>query len=97
MDKEGRSLVRYCWRRQRAPPKRSSFQFGGCRAVIVRLYYCREPRGLFAAEQLEVQLLAGRRLNGCLTIIATGAADMGEGGRTALFTAKLQKRCPSPR
>ncbi len=70
------------------------FQFGWLPGGDRAAYYVASHAGLFAAEQLEVQLLAGKGSTDALTKIATGAADMGEGGLDALFTAKLQNEVP---
>jgi NitT/TauT family transport system substrate-binding protein len=70
------------------------FQFGWLPGGDRAAYYLATHAGLFAAEQLEVQLLPGKGSTDALTKIATGAADMGEGGLDALLTAKLQSVVP---
>lgn len=63
---------------------------GGDRAA----YYIAKEAGLFAAEGLDVQLLAGKGSNDSITKVATGVADFGEGGLDALLRAKLQNNVP---
>jgi NitT/TauT family transport system substrate-binding protein len=70
------------------------FQFGWLPGGDRAAYYLASHAGLFAAEGLEVQLLAGKGSTDALTKIATGVADMGEGGLDALLTAKLQNEVP---
>lgn len=71
-----------------------TFQFswlpGGDRAA----YYLAVENGLFADEDLDVKLVAGRGSSDAITKVATGAADMGEGGLDALLTAKLEADVP---
>lgn len=70
------------------------FQFswlpGGDRAA----YYLAQQQGLFTAEDLDVTLIAGRGSSDAITKIATGAADLGEGGLDALFSAKVEGDVP---
>ncbi|KKB10075.1 ABC transporter substrate-binding protein [Devosia chinhatensis] len=70
------------------------FQFswlpGGDRAA----YYLAQQQGLFAAEDLDVTLIAGRGSSDAITKIATGAADLGEGGLDALLSAKVEAEVP---
>jgi len=70
------------------------FQFGWLPGGDRAAYYLASQAGLFAAEGLEVQLLAGKGSTDALTKIATGVADMGEGGLDALLTAKVQSDVP---
>jgi len=71
-----------------------SFQFswlvGGDRAA----FYVAQQQGLFAQEDLEVELLAGRGSSDAITKVATGVAQMGEGGLDALLTAKTESEVP---
>lgn len=71
-----------------------NFQFswipGGDRAA----YYLAREAGFFAEENLDVNLIAGRGSTDAITKIATGAADLGEGGLDALFAAKLEGEVP---
>ncbi|MCF4165320.1 ABC transporter substrate-binding protein [Zavarzinia compransoris] len=71
-----------------------NFQFswlpGGDRAA----YYLAQSEGLFEAEGLDVDLVSGRGSSDSITKVATGAADMGEGGLDALFTAKVGTEVP---
>jgi len=71
-----------------------TFQFswlpGGDRAA----YYLAVEEGLFAEEDLDVTLVAGRGSSDAITKVATGAADLGEGGLDALLTAKLEGDIP---
>jgi NitT/TauT family transport system substrate-binding protein len=57
-------------------------------------YFLASHAGLFAAEGLDVQLIAGKGATETLTQIATGAADMGTAGLDALLHAKLQNDVP---
>jgi NitT/TauT family transport system substrate-binding protein len=70
------------------------FQFGWLPGGDRAAYYLASHAGLFSAEGLEVQLLAGKGSTDALTKIATGVAEMGEGGLDALLTAKLQNEVP---
>jgi NitT/TauT family transport system substrate-binding protein len=70
------------------------FQFGWLPGGDRAAYYLASHVGLFAAEGLEVQLLPGKGSTDALTKIATGVADMGEGGLDALLTAKVQNEVP---
>ncbi|HEX9461978.1 MAG TPA: ABC transporter substrate-binding protein [Alphaproteobacteria bacterium] len=63
---------------------------GGDRAV----FYLAVQSGLFAAEGLDVQLLAGKGTTDAMTKLATGVADMAEGVFDALLTAKVQNDIP---
>jgi NitT/TauT family transport system substrate-binding protein len=63
---------------------------GGDRAA----YYLAKEAGLFAAEDLDVQLMSGKGSNDAITKVATGVADFGEGGLDALLRAKLQNDVP---
>jgi NitT/TauT family transport system substrate-binding protein len=70
------------------------FQFGWLPGGDRAAYYLASHVGLFAAEGLDVQLLPGKGSTDALTKIATGVADMGEGGLDALLTAKVQNEIP---
>lgn len=63
---------------------------GGDRAQ----YYVASQLGLFQAEGLEVQIVSGKGSNDAITKVATGVADIGEGGLDALLTAKVQNEIP---
>lgn len=70
------------------------FQFGWLPGGDRAAYYLASQAGFFKEEGLEVQLLAGKGSTDALTKIATGVADMGEGGLDALLTAKVQNDLP---
>ena len=70
------------------------FQFGWLPGGDRAAYYLASTAGLFAAEGLEVQLLAGKGSTDAFTKVATGVADMGEGGFDAILTAKVQSEVP---
>lgn len=63
---------------------------GGDRAA----YYLAKEAGLFKAEGLDVQLIAGKGSNDAITKVATGVADFGEGGLDALLRARLTSNVP---
>ncbi len=63
---------------------------GGDRAA----YYLAKEAGLFRAEGLDVQLLAGKGSNDAITKVATGVADFGEGGFDAVLRARLTNNVP---
>ncbi len=56
--------------------------------------YIAKVKGLFAAEGLEVTIQSGRGSSDVVTKLATGAADMGQGGISALLQAKAQSNVP---
>jgi len=58
----------------------------GDKAVI----YLGVEKGLFAAEDIEVEIASGRGGSDVVTKLATGAADMGTAGLGALLQAKAQ-------
>jgi NitT/TauT family transport system substrate-binding protein len=63
---------------------------GGDRAQ----YYIANQLGLFQAEGLEVQIVGGKGSTDAITKVATGVADIGEGGLDALLTAKVGNEIP---
>lgn len=63
---------------------------GGDRAQ----YYVASQLGLFQAEGLEVQIVPGKGSHDAITKVATGVADIGEGGLDALLTAKVKNEIP---
>jgi NitT/TauT family transport system substrate-binding protein len=56
--------------------------------------YIAATKGLFAAEGLEVTIQSGRGSSDVVTKLGTGAADMGQGGISALLQAKAQSGVP---
>lgn len=63
---------------------------GGDRAA----YYLAREAGLFAAENLDVRLLAGKGSTDAITKVATGTADFGEAGLDAILTARAGTAVP---
>lgn len=57
-------------------------------------YYLAKDAGFFAAEGLDVQLVSGKGSTDAITKVATGVAQMAEGGLDALLTAKVQGPVP---
>jgi NitT/TauT family transport system substrate-binding protein len=64
---------------------------GGERAPV----YLGVQRGLFAAENIEVKILAGRGSTDVITKLATGIADVGEVGFDAFLVAKATGSVPT--
>src|SRR5690606_27448266 len=62
----------------------------GDKAII----YLAVEKGLFAAEDIEVEIMSGRGSSDVVTKLATGAADMGTGGLSALLQAKAGATVP---
>ncbi len=56
--------------------------------------YIAAAKGLFAAEGLEVTIQSGRGSSDVVTKLATGVADIGQGGIAALLQAKAQAGVP---
>ena len=63
---------------------------GGDKAAV----YIGVHKGLFAKEGLDVQILPGRGSADTITKVATGTADLGEGGLATLMIAKAQGDVP---
>jgi NitT/TauT family transport system substrate-binding protein len=63
---------------------------GGERAPV----FLGVQRGLFAAEDLEIKILAGRGSTDVITKLATGVADIGEVGFDTLVSAKVEGLMP---
>lgn len=63
---------------------------GGDRAA----FYLAQQNGLFAEENLDVQLLPGNGSASAITRVATGAAHIAEAGLDTLLTAKLESDIP---
>ncbi len=62
----------------------------GDKAII----YLAVEKGLFAAEDIDVEIMSGRGSSDVVTKLATGAADMGTGGLSALLQAKAGATVP---
>ncbi|AFT72186.1 NMT1/THI5-like domain-containing protein [Alloalcanivorax dieselolei B5] len=62
----------------------------GDKAII----YLAVEQGLFAAEDIDVEIMSGRGSSDVVTKLATGAADMGTGGLSALLQAKAGATVP---
>ena len=79
---------------QATAAEKFTFQFGWLPGGDRAAYYLASQSGFFAEEGLEVQLIAGKGSTDTITKIATGVADMGEGGLDALLTAKVSNEIP---
>lgn len=57
-------------------------------------FYLASQSGLFAAEGLDVRIVPGKGAADAIVKVATGAADIGEGGLNAVLTAKAENNVP---
>jgi NitT/TauT family transport system substrate-binding protein len=73
---------------------RIMFQMGWSPSGERAQYYVAKEAGYFAAEDLEVQILAGKGAFDTLTKVATGVADLGEVGLNSLLQARITVDVP---